>query len=140
MTLSALLTCALCAARCACLNRLTLCSGVSPGILEAALGVAAEVADFEVAWGMVEVNLVASLTLRGPIRDAILRFRKCEGDIKRSLNGKSSKGDQDCRDTGQGERTGERRSERGFAGPVSVRFFDKVQAAESAKKCGIRRV
>lgn len=70
MTLSALLTCAFCAARCACLNRRTRCSGVSPGILEA-FG-AAEVADFDVAWGMVDVNLVASLTLRGPILDAIL--------------------------------------------------------------------
>lgn len=74
MTLSALLTCAFCAARCACLNRRTRCSGVSPGILEA-FG-AAEVADFDVAWGMVDVNLVASLTLRGPILDAILRKKE----------------------------------------------------------------
>jgi hypothetical protein len=38
------------------------------------LGAAAEVADFDVAWGIVEVNLVASLTLRDPIRDAIFSF------------------------------------------------------------------
>lgn len=39
---------------------------------------AAEVADFDVAWGIVEVNLVASLTLRDPMRDAI--FFSFEGE------------------------------------------------------------
>jgi hypothetical protein len=39
---------------------------------------AAEVADFDVAWGMVEVNLVASLTLRDPIRAAIFLRRREE--------------------------------------------------------------
>lgn len=140
MTLSVLLTCALCAARCACLNRLTRCSGVSPGILEAALGVAAEVADFEVAWGMVEVNLVASLTLRGPIREAILKFRGCKemgGNLSVVEPGRKAKVVERLIDR---SRRAKGDMKRGFAGSVFVRFFDKVQAAESAKKCGIRSI
>lgn len=36
------------------------------------MGEAEAPADLDVAWGMVDVNLVASLTLRGPILDAIV--------------------------------------------------------------------
>lgn len=73
MNLSVLLICAFCAARCACLNLLTRCSGVSPG-MRGTLGATADppVAVFEVAWGMVDVKRVASLTLLGPILEAIV--------------------------------------------------------------------
>lgn len=84
ITLSVLLICAFCAARWACLNRWTRCSGVSPGILMVLGAAAAEVADFEVAWGMVEVNLVASLTLRDPIRDAIFCLVSMGEECKRN--------------------------------------------------------
>lgn len=49
-------------------------------------GAAAEVADFDVAWGMVEVNLVASLTLRDPIRDAIFFFFRDGEEVKEKEN------------------------------------------------------
>lgn len=72
MNLSALLICAFCAARCACRSLLTRCSGVSPG-MRGTLGATADppVAVLEVAWGMVDVKRVASLTLLGPILEAI---------------------------------------------------------------------
>ena len=77
MMRSVLLIRAFCAARCAARSRRTRCSGVSPGsrfegLTEARAaaeeGVAACLA---VAWGMVDVKRVASLTLLGPTRDAM---------------------------------------------------------------------
>ena len=58
---------ALLAARWAALNRATRCSRVSP------TGPALDDAeDLELGWGVVEVKRVASLTLRGPDREAIV--------------------------------------------------------------------
>lgn len=76
MILSVLLTCACCAARCAARSRLTRCSGVSPGIRFEGLmdDLAAGLADLDVAWGMVDVKRVASLTLLGPTRDAMAYY------------------------------------------------------------------
>lgn len=71
ITRSVLLIWAFRAARCACRNRRTRCSGVSPGSRDAAAGFGAAAVAFEVACGMLDVNRVASLTLRGPIRDAM---------------------------------------------------------------------
>jgi hypothetical protein len=69
---SDLLTCACCAAKWACRNLRTRCSGVSPGILLLAGGLDAEVAVLDVACGILDVKRVASLTLRGPTRDDIV--------------------------------------------------------------------
>ena len=74
-TRSARLICAFCAAMCACRSRRTRCSGVSPGIRGGCFGAAppaALPAVLEVACGIVEVKRVASLTLRGPILDAMV--------------------------------------------------------------------
>lgn len=84
------------AARCAMRSLFTRCSGVSPGIREGFGAVAAtegeglaaaaaEPAVLDVACGIVEVNLVASLTVRGPILEAIVvvRFDVFGGSVLR---------------------------------------------------------
>lgn len=66
---------------CACRSRLTRCSGVSPGIRGGGFGAAPPAAAppvLEVACGIVEVKRVASLTLRGPILDAMVRAKRRE--------------------------------------------------------------
>lgn len=89
MNLSVLLIWAFCAARCACRNLLTRCSGVSPG-MRGTLGATADppVAVFEVAWGMVDVKRVASLTLLGPILEAIVCWTT------------AIEGEEECREVG----------------------------------------
>lgn len=98
MNLSVLLIWAFWAARCAWRRRRTRCSGDSPGMrgeltLDAADDVEPPPADFDVAWGMVDVKRVASLTLRGPILDAMVGgLMKEKKKVAREMIGASGGG------------------------------------------------
>lgn len=124
MTRSVVLTLAFCAARCAKRSLLTRCSGVSPGtlggVLEATAAEALEAAEapaaLEVAWGMVEVKRVASLTLRGATRDAMV--------MKRGSSDGLPSGGRDWRDGGVGSGESGVGAEGRGAGGV-MRFFEE---------------